>query len=56
MPENDPIHALAELLQASKAPLVVFHDRFARSAFYDPYYRIMVIAAVLVSCHISIVG
>ena len=47
MPEKDPIHALAELLRASKAPLVVFHDRFARSAFYDPYYRIMVIAAVL---------
>ena len=51
MPETDPIHALAELLRASRAPLAVFHDRFARSAFYDPYYRIMVIAAVL-----SIVG
>ena len=47
MPEKDPIHALAELLRASEVPLAVFRDRFARSAFYDPYYRIMVIAAVL---------
>ena len=47
MSEKDPIHALAELLRASNAPLAVFRDRFARSAFYDPYYRIMVIAAVL---------
>lgn len=51
MPETDPIPALAELLRANKAPLAVFRDRFARSAFYDPHYRIMVIAAVL-----SIVG
>ena len=47
----DPIPALSELLRASKVPLAVFRDRFARSAFYDPHYRIMVIAAVL-----SIVG
>ena len=51
MPETDPIPALAELLRASKLPLAVFRDRFARSAFYDPHYRIMVIAAAL-----SIVG
>ena len=47
MPEKDPISALAELLRASTVSLAVSRDRFARSAFYDPYYRIMVIAAVL---------
>ena len=50
MPEEDPIHALAELLRESEVPLAVFRDRFARSAFYDPYYRIMIIAAVLDIC------
>jgi len=47
MSEKGPIQTLAELLRASNGHLSVSHDRFARSAFYDPYYRIMIVALVL---------